>query len=253
MGSLQTHLIRIGALAVASATALGAAAGTAGAATTSTANPGSSGQSAAAPASLSGLKAKAADDVNDRVSALNTAIEKVNAAKGLGSGQATLVAYLGADITPLQQLNTKIQGDTTYQEALADFHDIFSNFRVYVLVLPAAVIAGDSDGAVNTVIPNLQEASTKAQQHVNSGNQGVLQPLINDLNTQTATATSANNGLAATVLAFTPSQWNANHNVLSEARGQDKTSDTAIRKGRSDVRDLVQALGGRGAATATTS
>jgi hypothetical protein len=258
MGSVQTHLIRIGALAVASATALGAAAGVAGAATTSTGNSGGgsgsgdSGQSTAAPASLSGLKAKAADDINDRVTALNNAIGKVNAAKGLGSDQATLVAYLGTDITPLQQLNTKIKGDTSYKEALTDFRDMFSDYRVYVLVLPAATIAGISSLAVNAVIPKLQTASTKAQQHVTSGNQGVLQPLINDLNSQIATASSANNGLTASVLAFTPSQWNANHDLLAPAKGQVKTSDAAVRQGRSDVLDIVKALGGSTKA-ATTS
>jgi hypothetical protein len=257
MGSVQTHLIRIGALAVAAATALAAAAGVAGAATTSTGNSGgsvsgNSGQSTATPASLSGLKAKAADDINDRVTALNNAIARVNAAKGLGSDQATLVAYLGTDITPLQQLNTKIQGDTTYKEALTDFRDMFSDYRVYVLVLPAATIAGVSSRAVNTVIPKLQTASTKAQQHVTSGNQGVLQPLIDDLNSQIATASSANNGLAASVLALTPSQWNANHDLLAPAKGQVKTSDTAVRQASSDVLDIVKALGGSTKA-ATTS
>jgi hypothetical protein len=108
MGTVQTQLIRIGALAVACAAALGtAAAGVAGASTTSSGNTGNSGHSTAAPANLSGLKAKAAQDVNERVDALNNAIDKVNAAKGLGSGQAALVAYLGTDITPLQQLNEK--------------------------------------------------------------------------------------------------------------------------------------------------
>jgi hypothetical protein len=266
MGTVQTHLIRVGALAVASATALGTAAGVAGAAAAmSTGNTGNNGQSAAAPADLSGLKAKAAQDVNKRVDALNSAIDKVNAAKGLGSGQATLVTYLGTDITPLQQLNAKIQNDTTYKQALPDFRDIFSNFRVYVLVLPAAVVAGDSFHATDTVIPNLTAESTKAQARVNDRNRGVLQPLINDLNNQIATATSANNALAATVLAFTPAQWNANHDVLSLAKGQDQTSDAAIQKGRSDVQDIVQVLrgstnganngsaGGNGTITTTTA
>jgi hypothetical protein len=244
MGTVQTHLIRVGALAVASATALGTAAGVAGAATTSTAGTSNGGQSTAAPADLSGLKAKAAQDVNKRVDALNSVIDKVDAAKGLGSGQATLVAYLGTDIAPLQQLNAKIQGDPTYKQTLADFRDIFSNFRVYVLVLPAAVVAGDSFRATTTVIPNLTSASTKAQARVNDHNRGVLQPLINDLNSQITTATSANNGLAATVLAFTPAQWNANHDVLSPAKDHNQSSDTAIQKGRSDVQDIVQLLRG---------
>ena len=256
MGTVQTHLFRLGALAVACATTLAVAADTADAATPATGSTANSGQSNAAPASLSGLKARAAADVNDRVNALNAAIDRANAAKGLGSGQGTLVAYLGNDITPLQQLNTKIQGDTTYKQALADFQDIFTNFRVYVLVLPVAAIGGNSFRATNTLIPNLTTASTKAQAHVTDNNRSVLQPLIDDLNTQIAAATGANNGLADPVLAFTPAQWNANHDLLSPAKAQDQTSDTAVQRGRSDVQDIWQVLRGStsrvgGGATAT--
>ena len=107
----------------------------------------------AAPTTLAGIKAKAATDITDRVNALNAAIAKVNGAKGLGSGQAALASYLGADIAPLQQLNTTIQADTTVQQAAHDFGTIFSDYRVYVLVLPAARIAADADRATTTAIP----------------------------------------------------------------------------------------------------
>jgi hypothetical protein len=124
-----------------------------------------------------------------------------------------------------------------------------------VLVLPAAAIGGDSFRTTDTVISNLTTASTKAQAHVTNDNRSALQPLIDDLNTQIATATGANNGLAATALAFTPAQWNANHDLLSPAKAQDQTSDTAVQKGRSDVQDIWQVLRGStstgGATTAT--
>ena len=55
------------------------------------------------------------------------------------------MSYLGADIAPLQQLNQTIQGDTTVQQAAHDFGTIFSDYRVYALVLPAARIAAAAD------------------------------------------------------------------------------------------------------------
>ena len=133
---MRTHLIRLGGVALASGATLGVGAGAAGGATT----PGSDGNSgsSAVPVTLAGIKAKAATDITDRVNALNAAIAKVNGAKGLGSSQAGLVSYLGADIAPLQQLNQTIQGDATLQQAAHDFGTIFSDYRVYVLVLPAA-------------------------------------------------------------------------------------------------------------------
>ncbi|HXN62970.1 MAG TPA: hypothetical protein VN886_21165 [Acidimicrobiales bacterium] len=236
----RTHLTRLGALALASAATLGAA-GVAGASTPgSSGTTGSSGNSGNSdvPSTLAGIKSKANTDITDRVNSLNSAIEKVKAAKGLGSGQGTLEAYLGTDITPLQQLDATIQGETSAQQAAADFRTIFTNFRVYRLVLPGAHIAGDAFRVTTTAVPNLQAASTKAQQYVNPGNQGVLEPLIDDLNGQISAASSATNGLAATVLAYTPQQWNANNNLLAPSKQSDAQADAAVSKGRQDVQQI---------------
>ncbi len=243
MTRARTNLIRLGAVALASGATLGFVAATgAGAATT----PGSAGNSGtnAVPATLAGIKAKAAADVTDRVNALNAAIAKVNGAKGLGSGQSTLASYLGADIVPLQQLNQRIQGDATVAQAAEDFGTIFTDYRVYVLVLPASRIAAGADRATTTVVPALSAGATKAQARVNPGNQAELQPLIDDLNSQIGTATNATNGLAATVLANTAAQWNADHGLLGPSKSSGQAAVGALEKGRSDVKQIVQDLRG---------
>jgi len=252
MSSARTTLIRFGAAGLAAGAALGGAGTAAGAAPAgSTGDTGATrtGGSAAVPATLTGIKAKAATDITNRVNDLNAAISKVNAAKGLGSGQSTIATYLGTDISPLQQLNATIQGDTTVKQAAHDFSTIFTDYRVYVLVLPAARIAADADRATSTTLPALTADAAKAASHVNPRNSEFLQPLIDDLNHQISTASSAVNGLAATVLADTPPQWNANHALLSPARSAEQSADAAIKKGRSDVQDIVQVLR-RGSATA---
>ena len=252
--------IRLGAVALASGAMLGivgivgivgagvvdvGAGAVAGAATTPT--PAGN----AAPTTLAGIKTRAATDISDRVNKLNSAIAKVNGAKELGAGQGTLVSYLGADIVPLQQLNQKIQGDTTMAQAAQDFGSIFNGYRVYVLVLPAARITAVTDSATTSAIPNLTSDEAKAQAQVNPGNQAQLQPLIDDLNSQIGTATNATNGLAATVLAFTPAQWNADYDLLAASRSSDQAAIDALQKGRSDVRQIVQDL--KGSATSGTS
>ena len=79
---------------------------------------------------------------------------------------------------------------------------------------------------------------------MNPGNQAQLQPLIDDLNSQISTATTATNGLAATVLAFTPAQWNADYDLLAGSRSSDQAAIDALQKGRSDVRQIVEDLKG---------
>ena len=85
---------------------------------------------------------------------------------------------------------------------------------------------------------------------MNPGNQAQLQPLIDDLNSQIGTATNATNGLASTVLAFTPAQLNANHELLAASRSSAQAAVGALQKGRSDVSQIVQDL--RGLATSGT-
>ena len=253
MSHVRTNLIRVGSLALASGVmAAGVAGATSLAGAAAPAATGSSSPSSV-PTTLAGIKAKAATEVNERVNALNAAIGKVNAATGLGSSRGALASNLGADVAPLEQLNQTIQGDNTVRQAAHDSASIFSGYRVYALVLPATRIAAAADLATTTAIPHFTAVAAKAQAHVGPTNQAVLQPLIDDLNNQIGSATNASNDLAATVLAFTPAQWNANHGLLDSATSSARTAGAALKKARSDVQQLQQdAKGGAGTpATAT--
>lgn len=246
MSRVRTHLIRLGSVALASGVMAGGAFGVASAAAPTTTPAGGSGS---VPATLAGIKAKATTEITDRVNALNAAIGKVNAAKGLGSSQGALASHLGADISPLQQLNQTIQGDGTVQQAAHDFGTIFSDYRVYALVLPATRIAAAADDATTTAIPHFTAVAAKAQAHVTPTNQAVLQPLIDDLNSQIGAATTATNGLAAAVLADTPAQWNGNHGLLDTAKSSERTAAVALKKARSDVQQMKQDVKGDGTNT----
>jgi hypothetical protein len=260
-----TDLIRLSSAALASAAALVALGGAGASAQTSgsTGNSGGSYRAEAIPATLAGIKAKASTDITDRLNDLHAAIGRVNGDAGLGSGQSVLSSYLNADLGPLQQLDQTIEADTTVAQAAKDVSNIFSEFRVYALVLPAARIATDADHATATVIPSLTGDASWAQSHVNSTNQDTLQPLIANLDSQLTAATGAANGLAANVVAFTPAQWNANHDLLASSRSAQQTMHEALQEARSDVHqiaaDLGKGPGGRalrgtaGSTTPTTS
>jgi hypothetical protein len=203
---------------------------------------GSASAFAAAPGAntqtLGGIQAKAAAAITLRVNDLNAAISKVNGSSQLGSSGASLVSYLQADIAPLGALGTKIAGDTTVSSSRADASTIFSSYRVLALVLPAAHLAATADAIDATSIPNLTALSAKAASHVNSANRATLQPLIDDLNAQIQSATNDTSGVAATLLAYTPSQWNANHDLLAPSRGSVGAASTNIAKARNDVQQI---------------
>jgi hypothetical protein len=237
--------VRLGAVALSAAVVVGVGGASALAATP-----------AASPASLSTVQAIAGAAITLRVNDLNAAISTATSAKQLGSSMPTLVSYLQADIAPLQALQGRIAGDTSVAAARADAVTIFTNYRVLALVLPAAHLAGISDGMDLTVIPNLTSLSAKATSYVNASNQAVLQPLIDDMNTQIGAATTASAGVAATVLAYAPSQWNSNHDLLAPSRGSVQASVKDITTARSDanrIRDALKAAKASSRATPTTA
>ena len=228
---MSKNTMRIGAALLASAAVLGAGGALAGAATP-----------AATPQSLSGIQAKAAAAISLRVKDLNAAIAKVNADPRLEATVSHCASYLQADIAPLQVLGQKIAADTTESTAAADYATIFTNYRVLALVLPAAHIAGAADQVDVTTVPTLTALATKASSRVNSSNQGVLQPLLNDLNAQITAATNATAGVSATVVAYTPSEWNANHDLLTSGRTAVQSADTAIAVAHADLKQIDAVL-----------
>lgn len=206
-------------------------------ATTSTPGPG--------PVSLSEIQAKAAAAISRRVDDLNAAVAKAEAAAKLGSGRSALVSYLQQDIGPLQQLGTKIAADTTVSAAEADFHTIFTGYRVLALVLPAAVQAARADGLSFTFVPRLTSDASKAQSHANASNQATVQPMIDALDADISGASTAVSGVANTVLSYTPTQWNADHSVLSPTRSSLSAATGDVKSARNELRQIVGALGGR--------
>lgn len=233
---------RVGVAVLTSAVALGAATTVAGAATSGT-----------TPQSLSGIQAKAAAAISLRTNDLNAAISKANADPRLGSDNAALVAYLQADIAPLQALGHKIAGDTVESTAAADYATIFTTFRVLALVLPAAHIAGAADQINVTTVPTLTALTAKAASHVNPSNQAVLQPLVNDLQVQITAAANDTAGVSATVLVYTPTDWNANHGLLASGHGSVQTARTDIAKAEADLKQIAAVLKPAATSQSTTS
>jgi hypothetical protein len=233
--------LRLGVAVLTSAVALGAGGAIADAATP-----------AAAPQSLSGIQAKAAAAISLRVNDLNAAISKVSTDQHLGSDSAALAAYLRGPIAPLQALGQRIAGDTVESTAETDYATIFTNFRVLALVLPAAHIAGAADQIDVTTVPKLTALATSAASRVTPSNHAVLQPLINDLNAQTTAASTTTAGVAATVLAYAPTEWNANHGLLASGRSSVQSAENDVTKARADLKQIAAILTPGGAAPPTT-
>ncbi|HEY8729014.1 MAG TPA: hypothetical protein VIL94_05490, partial [Acidothermaceae bacterium] len=69
-----------------------------------------------------------------------------------------------------------------------------------------------------------------------------VQAAMADLATQITAIGAATSGLSATVLAFTPAQYDANHALLSPARASLATSRNDVKTARADITTVTKAL-----------
>lgn len=201
---------------------------------------------------LAAIQAKAAKAVSQRVGSLNTAIGDINNHKNLTSADRTAVLQLlNGDLSAMNTLGAKIAADTTVSQARTDYQSIFTNYRVYALVLPQARLVAATDDLTAGVVPRLTDAQSRLQALLSgkdsSKNTPAVQASMTDLAKQINGITAAisgpgTNGLAATILAYTPAQWNANHSLLDPAHSQIHTARRDAKAGRADVKSVIQAI-----------
>jgi hypothetical protein len=215
-------------------------------------SPGPAVASTSSPApdhgqSLTAIQQRAAAAIAKRLASLSVAINDVTNSSAISSGdKTTLLATLNADVSGLTALGVTIAADTTAQQALTDYKTIFTGFRVYALALPQVHFAAAADTITATVLPKLTDAQSKLAAllaGVDSGkNTPAVQAKMADLATQIAAIASETNGLSATVLAYTPAQYDANHALLSPSRAALAISRNDARTARGDIAFVTKAL-----------
>jgi hypothetical protein len=191
---------------------------------------------------LDAMKTAAHTAITNRVTAMNTAIGVVNQNANLGADQAVLVTRLQNDIADLNLLDTTIQTDTTVAAVKADAQKIFANFRIFAVVLPVTHMVVATDTVDNAAIPKLSDVATKLQTLIRNKNATGQQATLDDMKARIAAARTATDGLVTDLEAFTPAQWNADHDLLSPDRSKLRGARADLAKARQDARSIVTAL-----------
>jgi|GEM_PF-2047119 len=202
---------------------------------------------------LSRIKAEAARWVTARARSLDQAMAAVQSYSFLGSDGTTLVANMRADVSGLEALDQKIQSDTTVAQAVADAADIFTQFRVYYLVLPVVSYVVATDRVDNVYVPALNSDISWLQSQENASDQAVIGPLVAGMQSQVQAAGSATSGLSAELLGYTPADWNANHGLLDPARSSVLTAERAVYTAEREYYEALRYLNRRPTTTTTST
>jgi hypothetical protein len=247
---------RAAAALVTTAVALGGVAVTAGSAFADTGSPTPVASPTTSPSpstpsptsgkSLTAIQTWAAADIARRLAALNVALTSVGAnAYITAADRTTLQGIASGDVSGLTALGQTIAADTTASQAAKDAATIFTGFRVYALALPQVRYAEAADDMTGTVVPKLTAAQTSLEAAIAadpSKNTPAVQASMTDLASRISTVTSDTSTLSATVLAYTPAQYNANHALLANVRASLADARIDAKAARADIVSVTAAL-----------
>ena len=203
------------------------------------------------PARLTDLKARADEAVKDRLTQIDTLTGRINGA-GADCGQnADVAGQLTNARSGLQSLDATIQAETDGRKAVAEYHQIFTDFRIYWLQTPKTheVVACDRGTKANGILTSLKqkiqgrvdEAKAKGYDVANA------QAALDDMGTKLAAATTSADQASSSVADLQPDKGNqsvlaSNFAALSKGRQDLHTAWTDLQAARHDARTAIDDL-----------
>jgi hypothetical protein len=181
--------------------------------------------------------------ITSRLADLNARVTLVNQSPAMSAtDRSTLLSELNSTISGLTALDTTITNETSVTAFRTESADIFSVYRVYALVLPQVHLVRASDEMSSVIVPGLQKVEAALQSRITGANTSATAADMSDLAKQITAIQNDTNGVPATLLALTPSQWNADHTVLKAPRRQLGAAWTAAGQALSDVKAVLAVL-----------
>lgn len=214
---------------------------------TDTASNKAAAQAADQQARLQKIISRGNTEINRRLTTLKTLDSKISAATKLTTADAALLSStVNSDTTALTALETKLDNETTVTAAIADAQSIFSDYRVYALVVPQVHLVKTADDQQVTEA-KIASFGTKLSTRITAAqtagkNVTALLASLSDLSSKVAAAQAISSSMEAAVIPLVPSDYNSNHSLLSGDRSQLQTAQSDIRAAVADARSIVSGL-----------
>jgi biopolymer transport protein ExbD len=196
---------------------------------------------------LANIIAKGNQEIDRRLASLANLASVITAAKHITSGDKTsLTNELNTEVTGLTQLRAKLDAETTVAAAGTDAQSIFSEYRVYALVLPKVWLVRLADQQQD-VEAKLVALAKKLQTRIDSEkakgkDTASLQSMLDDLNAKVGVSQPISTAVEQKVLPLLPSDWNSDHTILSGDYAQLKTAHTDNQAAYQDATKIIAAL-----------
>jgi chromosome segregation ATPase len=204
-------------------------------------------QTATQQARLQAIISKGDQEISRRLSSLNTLTAKINAATKLtATSKAALGSEVTTEISGLTALKSKLDAETTLANAKVDAQQIYTDYRVYALIVPKVHLVKLADD-IQAVDAKLTTLAGKLQSRIATAQQAgkdvaALQSQLADMNSKISAAQNAASQIESSVINLQPSDYNSNHQVLSGDMAQLKTAHIDNQAAFTDAKNIVSAL-----------
>lgn len=190
--------------------------------------------------------------ISDRLASLGKLHDSINDqlnAKHITSDQANaLQADVSTNVQGLNNLKTKLDGETKTADARLDVHNIFYQFRIYAVVLPRDYqqLHFDIERQIDAELRGTQTAIEQSIDKAPANQKSKLNDLYSDYKTQMTTAESQFDIVQKDLPTLTPENFNNNHSTyaanLAAVHNAEKTAHTAIHKAAQDLHKIANLL-----------
>jgi hypothetical protein len=196
---------------------------------------------------LENLKTKGAAEIDRRLTNLNEALAKLDASTTLKpADKSALDKTIAAELTGLKALKAKLAADSDLTTARTDVQSIFTDYRVYYLMLPKTrmISAADKFDVVETKLTKLEADLQAKVTAAKAAGQDVtaMQKLLDDMLAKDTDATTKTQGVVTPLLALQPADFNSNHTVLLQYRTTMAAALTDLQASRADAASVIAAL-----------
>lgn len=204
------------------------------------------------------IKARANEEIDRRIKALDKLLERVQSMKRVSDAQKSSTASIVSDEkSKLESLRGEIEGDSDIESLRGDAKSITASYRIFALIIPQSAILVAAD-RIKTIADNLTaiggKLETRINEEKNSGKDvSSLESYLTDYKAKIADAVAKTDGAINGVIGLTPDNGDiakakANRSALQAARENIRKGMEDLRQAREDARKIVQGLKSIGAA-----
>jgi hypothetical protein len=213
----------------------------------STSTASTTSQTASNQKTLAQVIAEGNADISMRLTTLSNLVGVVNSTTKLSSAdRAYLLAEVNGELSGLSALKTKLDAETSVSAAKTDVANIFLQFRVYALVAPKVTLVKAADGQ-QTTEGDLTTLAAQLQTRINDEknanvNVSQLQTWLNEMEADTTNAQNISSSIEQKVLPLQPSDYDANHAILSGDYNDLKQSSSDNQASYGYAKEIVTVL-----------